>query len=149
MSLFNFSTEHPFDRNTRLTYIILFNINLFVSSSSVDLAVVACFSTSVIYISDARVSGVCSSIFVFMNFKDVTSLSNSICLILLSPSFTFQSFYFPVALPDLKLIFANFQSLLYFSWKWTVAFLFNTCFPVCLFSLELLLLFLLLLSLYL
>ena len=48
--------------------------------------------------------------------KDATSLSKSICLVLLSPSFTLHSFlYFPVALLDLEIIFANFKSLLYFS----------------------------------
>ena len=82
----------------------------FQSSSSVDLAAVACFSISVTYTSDSRGFGVCCSIFVFMNFKDVTSLSKSICLILLSPSFTFPSLlYFPVALPDLELIFQIFS----------------------------------------
>ena len=55
------------------------------------------------------------------------------------PSFTFHSLlYFPVALLDLEIIFSNFKSLLYFSWKWTVEFFFNICFPVCLFSWELL-----------
>ena len=111
-------------------------------SSSVNLAVVSCFSISVIYTSYSRLSCSCCSIFVFMEgaiSKDATSLSKSICLILLSPSFTFQSLlYFPVALPDLETIYANFQLLLSFSWKWTIAFFFNICFSVCLFSLELL-----------
>ena len=57
----------------------------------------------------------------------------------LSPSFTFHSLlYFPVALLDLEIIFANFKSLLYFSQKWTIEFFFNICFSVCLFSWNLL-----------
>ena len=96
-------------------------------SSSFNLSVVAWSSISVIYTSDSRAPCSCW-VFVFMEGA-ISKL----------PSFTFHSLlYFPVALLDLEIIFSNFKSLLYFSWKWTVEFFFNICFPVCLFSWELL-----------
>lgn len=124
--------------NTHLTEYIIDPISSFSDitfcffqfCSSTDLAVVW-FSIWVIYI-------LTIVLWLFLNIcykgcgafsKDGISLSNSICLILLLPSFTFHFLYFPVAVPDLEIIFANFKLLLSFSRKPTITF-FNICFSV-------------------